>query len=75
MSKDTPEVGDLWIDLETDRIHHITFIENDLIWFTVATENSGIGVFWQFCDNFRKECKYLGKSKVNIKELFNVAED
>ena len=45
MSKEKPEVGDVWIDLETDKIHHITLIENDLIWFAIDTEHSGIGVF------------------------------
>ena len=26
-----PEVGDVWIDTETDRIYHITLVENDII--------------------------------------------
>ena len=33
MSKDTPEVGDVYKDLETDRVYHITLVENDIIWF------------------------------------------
>ena len=31
MSKDTPEVGDVYKDLETDRVYHITLVENDII--------------------------------------------
>ena len=71
MSKDrTPEVGDVWIDTETDRIYHITLVENDIIWFAMIYEYSGIQVFWEKLDMFCKDCKYLGHSKANINDLF-----
>ena len=75
MSKDKPEVGDVYNDLVTDRVYHITLVDNDIIWFAMIYEYSGIQVFWEKLDIFCKDCKYLGKSKVSIKELFDVAED
>ena len=75
MSKDKPEVGDVWIDLETDRIHHITLVGDDKIWFAMSYEYSGIQVFWEKLDMFCQDCKYLGKSKASMKELFDVAKD
>lgn len=74
MSKDTPEVGDVWIDTETDRIYHITLVENDIIWFAMIYECSGMQVFWEKLDMFCKDCKYLGKSKANIDDLFKTEE-
>ena len=70
MSKDKPEVGDVWIDTETDRFYHVTHIENDIIWFAMIYEYSGIQVFWEKLDMFFQDCKYLGKSKANISDLF-----
>ena len=70
MSKDKPEVGDVWIDTETDRMHYITLVENDIIYFAMIYEYSGIQVFWENLDTFCEDCKYLGKSKVKIEDLF-----
>ena len=74
MSKDKPEVDDVWIDTETDRIYHITLVENDIIWFAMIYEYSGIQVFWEKLDMFCQDCKYLGKSKANIDDLFKTDE-
>ena len=76
MSKDRiPEVGDVYKDLETDRVYHITLVENDIVWFALITKYSGIQVFWQIWNNFRKDCKYLGKSKANINDLFKTENE
>ena len=74
MSKDIPEAGDVWIDTETDRIYHITLVENDIIWFAMIYEYSGMQVFWEKLDMFCKDCKYIGHSKANINDLFKTEE-
>lgn len=45
-----------------------------IIWFAMIYEYSGIQVFWEKLDMFCKDCKYLGKSKANIDDLFKTDE-
>ena len=75
MSKDTTEVDDVYKVLETDRVYQITLVENDIIWFAMIYEYSGIQVFWEKLDMFCKDCKYLGKSKANINDLFKTENE
>ena len=37
-------------------------------------EYSRMQVFWEKLDMFCKDCKYLGKSKANIDDLFKTEE-
>ena len=41
-----------------------------MIWFAMIYEYSRMQVFWEKLDMFCKDCKYLGKSKANINDLF-----
>lgn len=74
MSKEKPEVGDVWREKDL-KIEHL-FLE---------IEKGGVYVLTRYSDNTKdvgyidredyKNLKYLGKSKVNLQELFDVAED
>lgn len=75
MSKDRlPEVGDVWFEEPTE----ITFV------ILSVTDNGGY-VYAKYFDGFRdvgfiereefKKLTYLGKSKANINDLFEVQDD
>ena len=71
MSKDKPEVGDVWQSTRSDKTKiYITRITNT-IW--CITDN-GIGSTRYF-SKFTVRYKYLGKSKANINELFEVQDE
>lgn len=74
MSKEKPEVGDVWIDKETyfrmtfimvsdyycEYIEHHTKLVESFDIYRIAANYKG----------WKKGKKYLGKSKVNINDLF-----
>ena len=64
MSKDKPEVGDVWISPKGIKIYITQVCQR----FYVVTEK-GIATtrFWA---DFNKNYTYLGKSKVKIEDLF-----
>ena len=69
MSKEKPEVGDVWefSSLDVKFLVYVIYTK-DCVHAHYVTDEGEI-VF------FRKDiydCKYLGKSKVSIKELFDV---
>ena len=78
MIKNKPEVGDIW-----------RFRDSDLIFVIICIIEYGKGiqetyqclweegVFFRISDTGKdifKECEYLGKSKANINEIFEVEE-
>lgn len=72
MSKEKPEVGDVWVNKDVNIKIFIVGIDK---------YNSGIECLLYDMDNnffytkvfyFLTNCQYLGKSKVSIKELFDV---
>ena len=65
-----PEVGDVWINTKTNKKIYITGLGNNVY----VVSDSGVASTRWYCD-FNKLYTYLGKSKVSIKELFDVAED
>lgn len=80
MSKDTPEVGDVWIDKET--YARMVFVNvNDFYYeylehweklcesFDVYRINDIKNTSW------KKGKKYLGKSKANIDDLFKTENE
>ena len=67
MSKDTPEVGDVW---ERDGIkNHITDVESykegGTVFYTTGFKSNFVSI-----EFFIKHFTYLGKSKANINDLF-----
>ena len=89
MSKDKPEVGDVWIHKKGDYPIHITDVGSNYIDFVGYTVDEYTKTkHRQYYTNsfsslnnderytkFTEIHKYLGKSKVSIKELFDVEED
>ena len=79
MSKDKPEVGDVWIDKETRfRItfvmvsdYYCEYIEH----CTKLTESFDIYRIDAKYNGWKKGKNYLGKSKANINDLFEVQDD
>ncbi len=75
MSKEKPEVGDVWI------IHGIKFYIEEVgspldeeYTYCFLKLNKNVEGFSIYTKGYIKKCgKYLGKSKVSIKELFDVA--
>ena len=79
MSKDTPEVGDVWIDKKTYR--KIVFVMVSDYYCEYLEHNE------KLCESFddfrfitgtnewKKEKKYLGKSKANIDDLFKTENE
>lgn len=75
MSKEKPEVGDVFYNEYFQNkfiITHKTKLKDDSIVFIVF---NGIRCWTEFETWITVDYKYLGKSKVSIKELFDVAED
>lgn len=72
MSKDTPEVGDVWEDKDAKyRIYHIISVNNHSVIVAdihLWKSEFSIKVFKSFCT-------YLGKSKANIDDLFKTESE
>ena len=87
--KHSPEVGDVWIHKKGGYPIHITDVGSNYIDFVGYTVDEYTKTKHRqyytnsFCSlnnderytRFTEIHKYLGKSKVNLKELFDVAED
>lgn len=74
MSKEKPEVGDVWKHNEDGFVFRITYIENELYkWAEVVWENGHISKIY-YGGLFTNRYTYLGKSKASIKELFDVKD-
>ena len=73
MSKEKPEVGDVWVNKKGTKYYIFNVFEDKLVrGFSVDT-----GRMQSFCllsEDFIQMYKYLGKSKVRIKELFDVKD-
>ena len=70
--KHSPEVGDVW-EFSSENVKFLVYITNikDYVHAHCITDE-GETVFFRE-DIF--DCKYLGKSKIKLEELFDVAED
>ena len=69
MNKDTPEVGDVWIDND-DKHKKYIIMSADYITQTITVLDK---YFWKSgfsYEIFTKYFTYLGKSKANIDDLF-----
>ena len=70
MSKEKPEIGDVWIQHNKIR-YHIIKVDNLFVHY-VCYYGIGLSTDVYPIDAFLENTKYLGKSKVNIKALFEV---
>lgn len=75
MSKEKPEVGDVWKSKESGTVFILTRKDDYFKdWFYSMTSDGRTRKI--IIDNrFFGLSEYLGKSKVSIEELFDVAED
>ena len=73
MSKDTPEVGDVWKYKDGIKVHIIMVDEETVESFTILGGSSWSGTFQK--DEFLKNHNYLGKSKANINDLFKTENE
>ena len=69
MSKDKPELGDVWINTKTNKKIYITGLGNHVY----VVSDSGVASSRWYCD-FYKLYTYLGKSKANINDLFEIED-
>ena len=82
MSKDKPEVGDVWKNKKYGNILYITAITNTYIDFIGFDKHDKFNPYFTNTFNklhdydrfekFTEVNEYLGKSKVNINDLFEV---
>lgn len=70
MNKDKPEVGDVWINKTGTKTYYIVSLGNNYAHCLVK----GLGISTKYYDLFRNY-KYLGKSKANIEQLFEVQDE
>ena len=83
MSKEKPEVGDVWIHSSLVQIFIVgrTYDDNDNEQLMCIrdgipdAECFGFATQELYPSTIKKYYKYLGKSKANVEELFDVAED
>lgn len=82
MSKEKPEVGDVWINANKDvkvRVMY-TFIHEEVLYVAVLIAQLTPNGKWVYFSAVLREptfedFTYLGKSKVNLEELFDVRKD
>ncbi|MBQ7284670.1 MAG: hypothetical protein IJW72_00240 [Alphaproteobacteria bacterium] len=77
MSKEKPEVGDVWeINGRKIRLEQVGEKYNKEYVYHISETSEGLKGYSIYTVSFiEADGKYLGKSKVSIKELFDVAED
>ncbi len=78
MNRDKPEIGDVWEDCETKMyVSAVAKTENLDCFYALYLNGNGeiIGNWIQSSLLTFPSMKYLGKSKVNLEELFDVKED
>lgn len=73
MSKEKPEVGDVWAyDYCQYHITRVQKYNNEIV--AIHTLNINLVKTFYPLDYFLKYFKYLGKAEAKIKELFNVKD-
>lgn len=76
MSKNKPEVGDVWIKdgrrchIRDVRLYPIEQGGGGVVFYVFLGRSDYVGI-----DYFLKHFTYLGKSKANINDLFEVEDD
>lgn len=73
MSKDTPEVGDIWKYKDGVKVCLIMVDEETVESFAIIGGSVWGGTFQK--DEFVKNHTYLGKSKANIDDLFKTENE
>lgn len=70
ISKDTPEVGDIWINKTGTKKYYVVSLGNNYVYCLVK----GLGISTKYYDLFRNYT-YLDKSKANINDLFKTENE
>lgn len=80
MSKETPEVGDVWLDYEERKLFLFMKTDKYLHFFRrkyrTSQKSPKVVIFTQVRSVFNSagRFKYIGKAKGSIKDLFEVEE-
>lgn len=77
MSAEKPEVGDVW-EFAGKPIHIKEVTEDNEVFYVeevIDYPMSTIETNWDSIEDFMDKCCYLGKSKANINDLFEVRND
>jgi hypothetical protein len=77
MSKDTPEIGDVWIDEFNHRMY-ISYSDDSTTCVNVFYKTKpyiGLDKITVITKEFIKAFTYLGKSKANIDDLFKTENE
>ena len=69
-----PEVGDIWVT-ESGKKYYIYNVFEDKIVKGFSVDTGRMNSFTISIINFNYSCKYLGKSKVNISDLFKTENE
>ena len=72
MSKDKAEVGDVWE--YQDKLYHVSAITDRVVEVWCKSSNDIMRKHNWIIRDFIHCFNYLGKSKVNVEELFNVRD-
>ena len=77
MSKEKPEVGDVWKDPYGEEAHilWVGYVGVYVRKYWITNYEYHYSIDRLDLNKFLKKYTYVGKSKVNIGELFDVAED
>lgn len=70
----TPEVGDVWLNLQGKKFYIYNNYENRLV-RGFSTQSGRIESFCLLLEDFLDLYTYLGKSKVNIDDIFNTENE
>ena len=76
MSKDTPEVGDVWIDKFKNRMF-VSYTDKTTTAFNIIFKrgNTGLDKYTVLTKEFVQTFTYLGKSKASIDDLFKTENE
>lgn len=72
MSKEKPEVGDVWE--YQDKLYHVSAITDRVVEVWCRSSDDIMRKHNWIIKDFATVFKYLGKSKTSIKELFDVKD-
>ena len=75
MSKEKPEVGDVWKHRSGEKYYIYNVFEDKLVRGFAILKSGRMDAFCYLMDDFVRCHTYLGKSKANINDLFEVNND
>lgn len=79
MSKDKPKAGDVWLNPDKQKFIVINAWDWEEVKLEAVYQILYLKDNWYYCEYIKREsfnyCYYLGKSKVNINDLFKTENE